>query len=137
MFKAPVPIDKVEGWPGLAEDFSHVVGFSRLGQVFLSSRGTSEFGVLHPLLAVCHEYGQFETRAEFERQVVLSSYFTEKFLQPERQAKIRDVVGPLSPEQVYVAVPSLRAPDAPPEGYRKALLWDFLAVVHEELANPD
>ncbi|WP_153348061.1 T6SS immunity protein Tdi1 domain-containing protein [Nocardia aurantia] len=127
----PVAMDEaMPGWAPYFHQFDTVVGYSDLGHIFLAGRDTGEHGVLHPYRSAAKSYGIFADTTRFVSEVVQDPGFVAYVLQPDHVAAIRDLLGPLGPEQVYIPQPyPFLGGTEEPDTYTTGDVWVFLDLV--------
>lgn len=117
-------------WAPYFTQFNTVVGYSDLGHVFLSNRATGEHGVLYPYDAAGKNYGEFPSTADFVDKIVRDPYFMSMILLSGHVGEIRSILGPLAPEQVYIATPyPFLGGTEEPDTYEIGDVWVFLDIV--------
>ncbi|MET8777035.1 T6SS immunity protein Tdi1 domain-containing protein [Nocardia sp. NPDC050713] len=123
-------VEAMPAWAPHFPQFDLVFGYSDLGHTFLVNSQSGECAVLHPYRAAAKGYGAFADPAEFADRVLREQGFADYVLRTEHVARIRDLLGPLAPEQVYIATPYpfLGGSEAP-ETYDTGELWTFLELV--------
>ena len=120
----------VPRWAPHFPQFDTVVGYSDLGHVFLANRVTGEHGVLYPYNAAGKNYGEFASTAEFVDTIIRDPYFTSMILLSDHVTKIREILGPLGSEQVYIATPyPFLGGTEEPDTYQIGDIWVFLDIV--------
>lgn len=130
LFPVPLPISNLGCWESELPTFTHVVGYSGIGHFFLFNEVTREYAVLHPYRQAYKSYGIFESATEFDRVVLSDEAFAEYVLKPEHQASIRRRLGPLQPEEVYIACPyPFLGGTEEPDSYMKGNAWAFAELV--------
>ncbi|MGI5232727.1 T6SS immunity protein Tdi1 domain-containing protein [Actinoallomurus iriomotensis] len=117
-------------WAPHFEQFDIVVGYSDLGHVFMAGRDTGEHGVLHPYRSAAKSYGEFADTTEFANTILREPGFAEYVLRPDHVQEIRDRLGSLGPDQVYIATPyPFVGGTEAPETYDIGDVWVFLDLV--------
>lgn len=130
LLPAPQTIDALGGWAPQLPGFTHVTGHSGLGHFFLWNERTGEHAVLHPYRQAHKSYGAFDSVAAFELAVLADDGFAAFVLLPDHQAAIAAHLGPLGPEEVYIACPyPFLGGDESSETYMKGNVWVFADLV--------
>ncbi|GLY91461.1 T6SS immunity protein Tdi1 domain-containing protein [Actinoallomurus iriomotensis] len=123
-------------WAPHFRQFDTVVGYSDLGHVFMAGRDTGEHGVLHPYRSAAKSYGRFSDTTEFANTILRDPGFAEAVLRPGHVQEIRDRLGPLGPDQVYIATPyPFVGGTEAPETYDIGDVWVFLDIVAQFQGN--
>ncbi|MEU8900366.1 T6SS immunity protein Tdi1 domain-containing protein [Nocardia sp. NPDC048505] len=136
----PTPMaESMPRWAPHFPQFDTVVGNSDLGHVFVANQTTGEYGVLYPYDAAGKNYGQFAGTAEFVDTIVRDQYFSSVILLSGHVAEIKNILGPLEAEQVYIATPyPFLGGTEEPDTYQIGDLWVFLDIVGQfQLAGED
>jgi hypothetical protein len=117
-------------WERHLAPFTHVVGYSGLGHFFLHDENTGDFAVFHPFKRAYKNYGPFESVAAFRSAVLDDEGFAEYVLRLSHQAQIRERLGELGEEEVYIPqpYPFLGGTDAP-DTYATGNVWVFAELV--------
>jgi hypothetical protein len=131
----PVSVEELDGWNPLQEAFTHVVGFSGLGHLFMVNAGTGEYAVHHPLQNAYKSYGSFDSLGAFEESILKDLGFEAFVLKLDLQREIATRLGPLRGDEVYIPTlyPFLGGDDNDPTAYSKGDVWVFLSIVHQML----
>ncbi|MET4097600.1 hypothetical protein [Arthrobacter sp. UYCu712] len=136
LLKTPVPVEELDdGWGPLQEAFTHIVGISGLGHLFLVNTGTGEYAVHHPLLNAYKSYGSFGSLSDFEKSLLLDPDFAVFVLRIDFQREIEAWLGQLEGDQVYIPTPYpfMSGDSDDPAAYDKGDVWVFLSIVHQML----
>lgn len=130
-----MPVEKLDGWGVLQEAFTHIVGLSGLGHLFLVNAGTDEYAVHHPVLGGYKSYGSFDSLSAFESSILMEPGFAILVLRLDLQREIAARLGSLEGDQVYIPTPYpfLGGDDNDPTSYNKGDVWVFLSIVHQML----
>lgn len=121
---------RMECWANQFPQHSEVVGYSHLGHVFMRDPASNEYIVLHPFKGAAKSYGSFESVGEFEASVLKNVGFTEYVLRPSHVAAIRERLGSLGNDQVYIPQPyPFIGGDESVESYDKGDIWIMLEIV--------
>lgn len=86
LLPSPRPTTALGCWESQLPSFSHVVGYSWLGHIFLLNENTDECAVLYPFRQAYKGYGIFNSLAEFESAVLKDQGFVAHVLKPDHQA---------------------------------------------------
>ncbi|WP_198161644.1 T6SS immunity protein Tdi1 domain-containing protein [Nocardia puris] len=123
-------VEAMPAWAPQFPQFDLVFGRSDLGHVFMVNGQSGECAVLHPYKAAAKGYGQFSDPEAFAGQVLRERGFGEFVLRLEHVALIRERLGPLTADQVYIAepYPFLGGSEAP-ETYSVGEVGVFLDLV--------
>ena len=136
LLDSPRPVADLLGWEGLRRSFTHVVGYSHLGHVFLHDSRGGTFGVLHPFRDAFKDYGRFDSLEHFDAMVLSDDGFAEFVLRRPHLDEVARRTGPLGPDQVYVPVPyPFLGGDESPARYDRGDVWTFLALVSQMFAD--
>ena len=126
----PRPVGDLGCWEAHLASFTHVVGYSGLGHFFLHDAATGDFAVLHPFKQSWKNYGPFETVAAFQATILDDEGFAEYVLRPRHQDTIRQRLGALREDQVYIPEPyPFLGGDETPESYSIGDVWTFAELV--------
>ena len=127
----PIPsAARRECWANQFPQHSEIVGYSRLGHVFMRDPASDEYIVLHPFKGAAKSYGSFESAGEFEASVLKDAGFMEYVLRPSHVAAIRERLGSLDKDQVYIPQPyPFIGGDESVESYDKGDIWVMLQIV--------
>lgn len=128
--RTPAPTaEALSAWPRLHDPFPHVVGFSRLGHVFLQNPETGQFAVLYPLEGGMKAYDAADMD-EFRATVLDDPGFQQYILPSSLMAAVVERLGPIAPNEVYMPVPyPMLGGSGAPETYDKGDVWVFLEIV--------
>jgi Domain of unknown function (DUF1851) len=130
LLQPPLPVSELGCWEAQLPSFSHIVGYSGLGHFFLSNQETGEHAVCYPFRQAYKSYGKFDSTAEFESAVLQDPGFSEYVLKPGHQAAIRNRLGPLQPNEVYIPEPyPFLGGSEEPDTYSKGNFWVFAQLV--------
>nr|WP_232542168.1 T6SS immunity protein Tdi1 domain-containing protein [Nocardia bovistercoris] len=100
----------------------------------MADSASSEFAVLHTYRAAAKGYGAFGDVAEFADEVLRDPGFAGYVLRNDHVAAIRELLGPLADEQVYIATPyPFLGGSEEPDTYSVGQVWVFLDVVGQLL----
>lgn len=126
----PVASEKLACWAEHYPSYKEIVGFSVLGNFFLRDPASNDYIVLHPFKKAAKSYGKFSNVAEFEKKVLNEPGFVEYVLRPDHVKLVRDRVGPLKENEVYIPepYPFIGGSDAP-KTYSKGDVWVFMLIV--------
>ena len=117
-------------WVSQLPAFTHVVGYSGLGHFFLFDQRKNEYAVFYPFLKAYKGYGAFTSLDEFESEILKDCDFSECVLKPRHQALIKNHVGPLCAEEVFIPEPyPFLGGTEEPETYSKGNVWVFAELV--------
>jgi hypothetical protein len=130
-FIGPYRIDEVmPAWTDHLARFDTVVGYSDLGHAFLMSTRTGEYAILDPYSPGFNSYGACADQTEFIDRVLFDPNVITHILQPPHVQAIRDRLGPLGPDEVYIAAPyPFLGGSEDPESYHKGGVWVFFDLV--------
>ena len=124
------PLSVLGCWESQLPTFTHVVGYSGLGHFFILDQRKNEYAVFYPFLKAYKGYGAFNSLEEFESEILKDSDFSEYVLEPRHQALIKNHVGPLNAEEVYIPEPyPFLGGTEEPETYSKGNIWVFAELV--------
>lgn len=129
LFSIPIPRARLDRWEHMTSGFDEVVGYSLLGDVFLRNTQTGQFAVLftvNPELVPL----DFYDRKSFLEEYLEHPIVQEKVLKADRINQIRERIGGLGQEQVYIPEPyRFLGGDEAVESYSKGNLWNYLELV--------
>ena len=127
---ASISAEKLDCWASHYLDFTEIVGYSSLGHFILKNPNSNEYIVLHPFKQAAKSYGTFSSLAEFETSVLNEPGFAEYVLRPQHVAAIRERIGPLKEDEIYIPqpYPFLGGSEAP-NTYEKGNVWVFIDIV--------
>lgn len=130
LLSPPVPVSTLGCWEPHVAPFTQLVGYSKLGHVFLFNELTNEFAVLHPFRQAYKNYGRFESVAEFESKILSDSGFSEYVLKPAHQLAIQTLLGVLTDEDIYIPTPyPFLGGSEEPDTYIKGNIWTSIEIV--------
>lgn len=130
LLNPPRPLSALGCWESQLPAFTHIVGYSGLGHFFLNNEETREYAVCYPYRQAYKSYGSFESIAAFEATVLLDPGFVEYVLKPEHQSAIRERIGALQAEEVYIAEPyPFLGGSEEADSYGRGNLWTFAELV--------
>jgi len=130
LLQLPKPISALGCWVPHLPGFTHVVGYSGIGHFLLLGEETNDYAVLHPFPQAYKSYGRFESVATFEREILTDPGFAEHVLRLEHQAAIRQLLGPLGAEEIYIPRPyPFLGGTEEPDTYMKGNVWVFAELV--------
>lgn len=130
LLNPPRPLSALGSWEAQLPAFTHIVGYSGLGHFFLNNEQSREYAVCYPYRQAYKSYGSFESIAAFESAILLNSGFAEYVLKPDHQSAIRERIGALQAEEVYIAEPyPFLGGSEEPDSYGKGNLWVFAELV--------
>jgi len=124
--------DKMPCWASSStfKNYTQVVGYSSLGHVFMRSVDTDEYIVLHPFKKGAKNYGEFQSVEDFEEQILAEPSFGAFVLNSEHVTNIKERLGPLTKEQVYIPAPyPFLGGDESIDSYSKGDIWVMLSIV--------
>ena len=89
------------------DDFSDVVGYSALGDLFVRDPDTNEYAVvyLHRHGFPAKRYGPYDSVDRFESEVLEDPAFVDYCLKPDSVRQLAERVGELGDSEVYFPVP--------------------------------
>jgi len=123
--KATIPC-----WASSFSDYTEVIGYSSLGHIFMKSPVESTYAVLHPFKKGAKSYGVFESTEEFEKQILQEESFQIFVLNLGHVKQIRERLGPLREEEVYIPSPyPFLGGDESIGSYSKGNIWVMLEIV--------
>lgn len=130
LLPSPRPTTALGCWESQLPSFTHVVGYSWLGHIFLLNEETDEYAVLYPFRQAYKGYEMFNSLVEFESAVLKDEGFAEYVLKPDHQTAIRELVGPLNAEEIYIPLPyPFLGGTELPDIYSKGNVWTFAELV--------
>ena len=130
LFQSSRPIADLGCWESQLSAFTHIVGYSGLGHFFLYDERENEYAVCYPFLQAYKNYGKFESVSAFEGAILMDPGFSEYVLKPTHQSAIRDRLGPLQAEEVYIPEPyPFLGGTEEPNTYNKGNFWAFASLV--------
>ncbi len=114
----------------LPPQYDTVVGYTDLGNAFLFSTRTGEYGIFDPYSPGVKSYGVHTDLNEFLDRVLFDPGVITYVLQPRHVAEIRRRLGPLGPDEVYIATPyPFLGGSETPDAYLKGGVWSFFDLV--------
>jgi hypothetical protein len=126
----PAPSEVLSCWTKHFPAYDEVVGYSALGHFFMRRTESGEYIVLHPFKAAAKSYGNFESIAAFERDVLAEEGFGAFVLQAGHVAAIKELLGPLGKDEIYIPNPyPFLGGGEEPESYAKGDAWVFIDMV--------
>lgn len=133
----PASQDVLGPWAAQFPRYTHVIGYSSLGHVFLLDPAALDYAVLHPFKGAAKSYGRHASIAAFEKAVLREPGFEAHVLRPEHVQAIANRLGLLSGDEIYIPqpYPFLGGSEAP-ETYAKGGIWVFLHVVADMCLAP-
>ncbi|WP_136609850.1 T6SS immunity protein Tdi1 domain-containing protein [Sinomonas albida] len=129
LFDGAVPLEDGDGVK-VGDAFTHAIGYSALGHVFVVNESSMEFGVYHPFKAASKNYGPFDSVQAFQAAVLEDEGFRVFVLEPDLQAQVVGRLGQLGDGEVFYPVPyPFVGGSGEPQTYDKGKFWTFLQVV--------
>jgi hypothetical protein len=126
----PAPAERLSCWARHFPAYDEVVGYSALGHFFLRRSESGEYIVLHPFKGAAKSYGNFESIAAFAQDVLDDEGFGRYVLDAGHVAAIRDLLGPLAADEIYIPNPyPFLGGSERPETYAKGDAWVFIDIV--------
>ncbi|MFE3196214.1 T6SS immunity protein Tdi1 domain-containing protein [Nocardia sp. NPDC059240] len=117
-------------WAALFPQFDTVFGYSDLGHIFVVNQATGEHGLLYPYDNGGKNYGYFASTTEFVDTIIRDDYVTRVIFLSHHVAEIRQLLGPLGPDEVYIPVPyPFLGGTGEPGTYEIGNYWVFLDVL--------
>jgi len=117
-------------WSGAVKPFTEVVGFSRLGLVFLSDSNNSQFAYLNPFNSKVVQFGAANSLRQFELKYLCDSEFRNEYLRPDEIGQLRELKGPAAQQEVYYPSPLPKnGGTCKLDSYEKGDVWILLANV--------
>lgn len=127
---SPTPSEELGCWADRFAKYDTIVGYSVLGHFFLRSSADNEYAVLHPFRKSAKAYGVFPNAFAFEKAVLRNAGFVEQVLRPEHVAAVRELVGPIKKNEVFIPKPyPFVGGSDKPETYGKGDVWVFMDIV--------
>jgi hypothetical protein len=127
---SPTPSEEIGCWADHFAKYDTIVGYSVLGHFFLRSSKDNEYAVLHPFKKAAKSYGVFPNAFAFEKAVLRNAGFAEQVLRPDHVAAVRQVVGPIKKNEVFIPMPyPFIGGSDKPETYGKGDVWVFMDIV--------
>ncbi len=126
----PEPAERLACWARHFPAYDQVVGYSALGHFFLRRSESGEYIVLHPFKGAAKSYGNFESVADFERNVLADEGFVLYVIDSDHVAAIKERLGPLGADEIYIPNPyPFLGGMEEPESYTKGNVWVFIDLV--------
>ena len=136
----PASTERLGRWHEAFPAYDEVVGYSALGHFFLRASASQEYAVVYPFKIAAKSYGVFSTVEAFEDNVLKDPGFEEYVLSPEHVASIRQRLGPLKENEIYIPEPyPFLGGSEEPDTYAKGNVWVFANILGEmiELEGDD
>jgi len=130
VFKPISVEEKIPCWVSSFPGYTEIIGYSSLGHVFMKSPSESTYAVLHPFKKGAKSYGVFDSTEEFEKQILEEESFQVFVLNRDHVENIREQLGPLEGEEVYIPRPyPFLGGDESIDSYSKGNIWVMLEIV--------
>ncbi|NQZ32892.1 MAG: DUF1851 domain-containing protein [Oceanospirillaceae bacterium] len=119
-------------WINDYQHYEKIVGYSNLGHIFLFNPSNNDYAVFYPFRGAAKSYGAFSSIKEFEESVLLDPGFLEYVLKPEQVQNIRNQLGALEGDDIYIPQPyPFLGGDQSVNSFTKGELWIMLDIVSQ------